>query len=315
VYFVARDDSNRTKLWKTDGTFAGTVVVSDIWQGIAHPTPHHLTNLNGTLFFVADDGTTGRELWKTDGTAAGTVLVKDILPGNTSTDSQFSPNGFTNVNGSLFFRADDAFHGFELWVLHPPAGDFDKNHFLNAADIDLLFAAIGAGMNDPAFDLTGDGLVNHADATHLVETVLDAQFGDANLDGRVDQRDFNTFARNFGRNDTPGWRDGNFNGDRYVSLRDLALIAANRDAPSAAPEALLASATTRRAQQTASATDDVPVTRSAAARTTVHRAHPIVNLTPRTTETPRSHLRASRATAKHASLSSATNSQLVNSPN
>ena len=54
---------------------------------------------------------TGSELWKSDGTAAGTVLVKDINPGGIGS----IPVNLTNVNGTLFFSADDGAHGEELW--------------------------------------------------------------------------------------------------------------------------------------------------------------------------------------------------------
>src|SRR5262249_54140621 len=51
------------------------------------------------------------ELWKSDGTKAGTQLVKDIYAGSASS----SPSNLTNVNGTLFFQANDGTHGQELW--------------------------------------------------------------------------------------------------------------------------------------------------------------------------------------------------------
>jgi len=116
-------------LWKSDGTQAGTTLVKDIaprdfdyYSGVSSSSSlADLTNVNGTLFFTADDGTAGRELWKSDGTAAGTTMVVDIFPGG-SNDYYGGYHPFssgaanlTNVNGTLFFTADDGVHGYELW--------------------------------------------------------------------------------------------------------------------------------------------------------------------------------------------------------
>jgi ELWxxDGT repeat protein len=115
------------QLWKSNGTTAGTTLVADLRAG-------QLRNVNGTLFFTANDGTDGTELWKSDGTTAGTMLVKDINPGGTwDTYTYYSPPYFTpytrsvyfpnssnpsnltNVNGTLFFTADDGTDPRELW--------------------------------------------------------------------------------------------------------------------------------------------------------------------------------------------------------
>ncbi|WP_333819475.1 ELWxxDGT repeat protein [Ohtaekwangia sp.] len=71
---------------------------------------YFLTDVNGTLFFNGRSSA-GQELWKSDGTAAGTLLVKDINPGSTSS----SPSSLVNVNGTLFFLANDGTTGTELW--------------------------------------------------------------------------------------------------------------------------------------------------------------------------------------------------------
>ena len=55
--------------------------------------------------------TTASALWKSDGTAAGTTLGTDINPGSTGSDPKF----LTNVNGTLYFSADDGTNGGELW--------------------------------------------------------------------------------------------------------------------------------------------------------------------------------------------------------
>ena len=59
-------------------------------------------------------------MWKSNGTAAGTVLVKDVYPGNIGS----YPSKLTNVNGTLFFVADDGVHGNELWKSDGTAASF-----------------------------------------------------------------------------------------------------------------------------------------------------------------------------------------------
>jgi uncharacterized repeat protein (TIGR01451 family) len=114
LYFQANDGTNGTELWKSDGAADGTVLVKDINPGTGHSSPQNMTAVNNVLYFVADDGTNGRELWKSDGAADGTVLVKDIKPGDGWSGSS-RPASLTDVNGVLYFSADDGVNGRELW--------------------------------------------------------------------------------------------------------------------------------------------------------------------------------------------------------
>ena len=102
-------------MWKTDGTANGTVQVKDIRPGSDDSFPDNLTNVNGTLFFTANNGINGIELWKSDGTEAGTLMVKDVLAGSDSGAVQNGKNELVNVNGNLFFYANDGTTGRELW--------------------------------------------------------------------------------------------------------------------------------------------------------------------------------------------------------
>lgn len=60
---------------------------------------------NGIAYFSANDGLNGFELWRSDGTSAGTYMVKNIAPGALSS----SPQNFCNVNGTVFFSANNEF--------------------------------------------------------------------------------------------------------------------------------------------------------------------------------------------------------------
>lgn len=103
LVFFQGCDGRGCELWKSDGTWAGTVLVEDIYPGAGSSWPGELTAVSGTLFFRASDGTNGYELWKSDGTAAGMVLVKDI----NSVSGSSSSGGLTAVDGTLFFSAND----------------------------------------------------------------------------------------------------------------------------------------------------------------------------------------------------------------
>ncbi len=117
LFFAADDGVHGRELWASDGTAAGTVLVSDVEPGPDSSRPTGLTAAGGRLFFSAYDGRHGRELWASDGTAAGTRLVQDIAPASFSSD----PQDLTVVGDRLYFSADDGLHGRELWTL-PLAG-------------------------------------------------------------------------------------------------------------------------------------------------------------------------------------------------
>jgi ELWxxDGT repeat protein len=123
LYFQADDGADSgvgqygNELWKSDGTASGTTVVKDIYAGANSSLPFFLTNCNGTLYFQAEDADHGVELWKSDGTASGTSLVKDIFPGADMEPilEWGDPSEFAALGGYVFFSAQDASGGYELW--------------------------------------------------------------------------------------------------------------------------------------------------------------------------------------------------------
>ncbi len=105
LYFVATaKDRNGFGLWKSDGTEAGTVHVTDVYPA---SSPTELTPLaDGTILF-AGYSFPNFQLWKTDGTSEGTELVFTGTSGETPTD-------FVSYHGVVYFSATDG-SGRELW--------------------------------------------------------------------------------------------------------------------------------------------------------------------------------------------------------
>ena len=113
-------DNPGTQLWKSDS--AGTVLVKEIGGGTLEPAgffialeEKYLTSVGNTLYFSANDGFSGIELWKSDGTQEGTVLLKNIKEDRLLVPMHSHPEELININGTLYFSADDGVHGRELW--------------------------------------------------------------------------------------------------------------------------------------------------------------------------------------------------------
>lgn len=105
LFFSYNRDSS-TRLFKSDGTPAGTTPLSDI--GLA---PRFLTAVDGLVYFSAESAVYGRRLWRSDGTTEGTFMLSNSRSWSGTAD----PAELTNVNGRLFFTADNV-NGRELWV-------------------------------------------------------------------------------------------------------------------------------------------------------------------------------------------------------
>ena len=70
--------------------------------------PQELTDHGGTLFFTSYDADFNRDLWRTDGTTATTIKVADL--------DDLSTSGLSSVGSNLFFAAETAADGLELYV-------------------------------------------------------------------------------------------------------------------------------------------------------------------------------------------------------
>jgi ELWxxDGT repeat protein len=144
VFFTTRTFTATAKLWKTDGTFEGSLLVktvpalidrlsaagrnlfftaagqlwvSDGTEAGTHslpatPAQGPLAAIGDSVVFAAGDATTGTELWVSDGTPAGTHLVSDLYPGTPGS----SPVELTSAAGVVYFSAIHDLFGAEPWA-------------------------------------------------------------------------------------------------------------------------------------------------------------------------------------------------------
>ncbi len=142
---------------------------------------------------------------------------------DTSIPSAVSADGKGNVylsssnSGDIFLA--------KIIDIAASAGDFDLNGELNAADVDLLSAAVRDGVYDEGFDLNLDTLLDQEDRRVWVEELAKTYFGDADLNGTVDFGDFVLLANAYGT--AGGWAMGDFDGDGVVQFSDFVLLADN----------------------------------------------------------------------------------------
>ena len=142
----------------------------------------------------------------------------------------------------MFFAADDsggssqsaAFRFVQVATQSIPrrmAGDFNANGVLDAADIDLLSAAVRANDHDVAFDLNEDGRVDDADRAVWVRDLSTTYFGDADLDGQFNSVDLvavlSSGEYEDGIANNSGWATGDWDGDADVTSADLVLAMAD----------------------------------------------------------------------------------------
>lgn len=117
------DGIHGQELWKTDGTPAGTHMVSDIKPGggrydgtlsgvVGNPVDIPLATANGRVLFSADDGQFGLELWTSNGTLS--QVIADVNPGPGSSNPAF----ITMVIADppiFYFAATDDGQAYSLW--------------------------------------------------------------------------------------------------------------------------------------------------------------------------------------------------------
>lgn len=112
IYFAGRTSSTGTELWVTDGTEAGTRMVTEIvpGPGSAFGGCNEWAHIGSTVLFTASDqdGLCGWQLWRSDGTGAGTRKLRDFT-------NAIVPTQLTRMGSAVYFRAFRDWDGTELW--------------------------------------------------------------------------------------------------------------------------------------------------------------------------------------------------------
>lgn len=152
LYFQATNGTSGYELWKSDGTAAGTTLVKDINSGSGSSNPSGILATSSMMYLVANDGPTGYEVWTSDGTAAGTTQLKDISSGSASSTT-VTTTFLSDASGTVYFAANDAVAGLELWKtngsavsttlaadINPGAGNSSPANMITSANI-LYFSA------------------------------------------------------------------------------------------------------------------------------------------------------------------------------
>jgi hypothetical protein len=175
---------------------------------------------NNLLYLLDNDGADAEDLYVIDADPAsdtfGQVLYVELDAAN-------------HFLGG--FNEDDTRAALRAFTL----GDvFAQDGVVDARDIDALNALTGSDLLPAvveAYDLTGDGVLTGGpaagtDVSALVRDVIGTEFGDANLDGRVNLSDFLALRRSFGQSGV-GFAGGDFNGDDNVNLSDFLVLRRN----------------------------------------------------------------------------------------
>ena len=106
LYFTALQDGNYYTLWKTDGTAAGTVMITDDSD---YTYVAHLTVVGNSMYFTKGQ----TQLWVTDGTTAGTKQI--------NVDDYYTVEMLHNVNNELVFITSYTYEHYDirLYKLNP----------------------------------------------------------------------------------------------------------------------------------------------------------------------------------------------------
>ena len=111
LYFMLHSGVSGGKLWRSDGTEAGTVQVQQVWASSTPGSPAtSMVVAGGALYYFAAEAAHGLELWRRETPDSGAMVV-DLWPGAGGSE----PGALLEANGAVFFTAKSPAAGWELF--------------------------------------------------------------------------------------------------------------------------------------------------------------------------------------------------------
>ncbi|MCP9766853.1 hypothetical protein EGI22_02965 [Lacihabitans sp. LS3-19] len=232
LFFVA-NNGTAYKLYKTDGTEAGTVALSDAVNSQFSTFDNLCFCANTTLYFRSSTFSTGIELSKTDGTIAGTSFIKDINVGTGNSN----PMDFQYINGKTFFMAITAANGREMYTTDGSTvntniiadllpGSSDGISFKGAGNWDINNKLVFTGYYGPTSSFKPFISDGTAAGTGLLKDILTINYSSNPFDlTKIGNRIYFSASSNYGAfypyNKNPYFTDGSIPGTQI--LKDFAV--------------------------------------------------------------------------------------------
>lgn len=194
----------------------GEATIEAVLTGPSHST----INVAGTALIA-----NGNLAVRFDGYTPNGGEAYDLLNAGSIDSTAFADTVLPTLPDGLSWDLSIGADSVRLTILGGTAGDFDGNGILDAADIDVLTAAVRDNSTDARFDLNGDSVVNDADRTVWVDELRRTYFGDANLDGEFNSGDLvSVFTVGEYEDMVEGnstWADGDWDGNGDFDSSDF----------------------------------------------------------------------------------------------
>lgn len=229
VDYVTSPNSVRVTLNELDHAYDSGYKVIAYLTGYAPNTSASISAGSTTYYYQTPDPATSELLQTTDADPLDGVPEANFAVFGSDFDPLFDAT-LTLTLDTLDFAGGHApaLGGLQIVPAKRLFGDFNRDGQISAVDIDLLTG--GRGRNNPEFNLNNftDSVVDDEDRRLWLNYAASTSFGDANLDGTVDQSDLQILADHL-QGIGLGWAGADFNGDGVTDELDVAVAEANWD--------------------------------------------------------------------------------------